>query len=135
MSDPAKRDPHAPVALPPGSFDVDKLQTALDRGAKLATDEKQEVATAEAIDRLNERTDEIRDPRHAPYTRMVERERVLVEGTKLKGQDEPVGEVKVVETIQVFDPKAAEAEGGPTAQTITEPNPEIANSALETKKD
>lgn len=106
----------APINFGPGSYELSDLEAASKKIVAAKPEERAAVEAAE-LAAVNQRIDEP-DSNLLPGHVLVEREQVLVEGTKVKGEKDPVGEVKVTEQIQVFDPaKAAEEEAA--AEEVT----------------
>lgn len=112
---------HAPLPLPAGSFTLQDLEKIGDAAVKAKPDERDTIVANE-LEKANRRSDKTDVPGQLPGHTVKEVERVLVEGVEQpkpggkKGETEVVGEVKVTEHIQVFDPKKADEEEDATAE-------------------
>ncbi len=105
---------HAPVSLPPGSFDIDDLKAGLEKAVKAKKPEDRDGLVQDAIlAAAAEGTDlSARDPSAMVGFRMVEVE-------------SKIGDTVVKERTQVFDPElAAEAEAK-AAEVAVQANPPV----------
>lgn len=106
---------HPPMILPAGGYELDDLEKAAAAVMK-AKPEARDRVMGEQIAKVR-KADYDKDTAGAlPGHVFREEERVLVEGVEQpvvggkKGETELIGEVKVVERIQVFDPAKGEEE-------------------------
>lgn len=112
----------APFTLPPGGYEMSDLERAGKAIAGAKPGDRDGVV-AEQLGKIVQRQDEP-ETNLLPGHRLVEREQVIVEGTQVKGEKEPVGEIRVTETIQVFDPKRADEEIAATEEATVGARPD-----------
>jgi hypothetical protein len=110
-----------PLQLAPGSYDLEEIEAACKTIAKAKPEDQEGVMHAE-LGKVRQADYEIGTAGQLPGHEFVERERVLVEGTKQpvldgrKGETEIVGRVAVTENIQVFKESKAEEEAAATEE-------------------